>query len=319
MLLSTVFMILGFILVIKGADWLINGASHLAKRFCISDLAVGLTVVAFGTSAPELIVNVIAAIQNKPDIVFGNVLGSNHFNLFIILGLDGLITPLSVKSSTAWKEIPFSLFSVLILFVLVNDSVLWGSTPILSSIDGVILLVLFCGFLFYVAKQLKADKVQIHNEYKPSSFVHIIRYIIMGLTGLFIGGHLVVKNAIMLARAMNISESMIGLTIVAAGTSLPELATSLTAAIKKNNDIAVGNIVGSNVFNILLVAALSSIFHPVQYSSVFNKDIYILAGGTVFLIIAMWTGRRKTLDRWEAIVLILGYLIVQGFMIGKSI
>jgi cation:H+ antiporter len=291
---------------------MVEGASALAKKFNISDLAIGLTVVAFGTSAPELVVNTFAAVQDHQDIVFGNVLGSNNFNLFIILGITGLITPLAVQSSTTWKEIPISFLAVVVLFFLVNDSFLFGSgTSILGRMDGLILLVLFGLFLLYVYKQLKSDPTETEIKVPHLSNLKIGTYIIAGLGGLVYGGHLVVNNAVELAQLFGISEKIIGLTVVAAGTSLPELATSLVAALKKNADIAVGNIIGSNIFNIFLILGVSSVLKPIGFDPNFNIDLYILGGGTIFLFLVMFIGKEKILERWQATILLLFYL---GYM-----
>lgn len=297
---------LGFVLLIKGADWLVEGGSALAKKYNISDLAIGLTIIAFGTSAPELVVNTFAAYKNHSDIVFGNIIGSNNFNLFVILGIAGLISPLVVQSSTVWKEIPLSLFAALLLCLMVNFMFNTGGRS-LSRIEGAVMLIMFFLFLFYVYKQLRTDDSPQVIQYKGLSVFRIWSYIIVGLTLLVLGGRLVVTNAVEMATSLGISQTIIGLTIVAAGTSLPELATSVVAAIKKNNDIAVGNIIGSNIFNIFLILGVSSLVRPVSYNVKFNQDIYLLCLGTVILFIAMFSGRKKKLDRWEAGVLLLIY------------
>jgi cation:H+ antiporter len=311
MLIPVLLLIAGLSILILGANYMVEGASALAKRFNISNLAIGLTVVAFGTSAPELVVNTFAAVQGHQDIVFGNVLGSNNFNLFIILGITGLMTPLAVQSSTAWKEIPISFIAIILLFFLVNDVLIFNSgSSVLGRLDGGILLLFFTLFLFYVYKQLKSDPSETEELIPVSKMAggKMAIYIISGLGGLVFGGHLVVNNAIEIAESLGISQKIIGLTVVAAGTSLPELATSVIAAVKKNADIAVGNIVGSNIFNIFLILGASSMLSPIGFDPVFNIDLYVLAGGTIFLILAMFTGKRRKLDRWEAAVLLLSYL-----------
>lgn len=318
MLIPILLLIAGLTILIFGANYMVEGASALAKRFNISNLAIGLTVVAFGTSAPELVVNTFAAVQGHQDIVFGNVLGSNNFNLFIILGITGLITPLAVQSSTAWKEIPISLIAVVILFFIVNDNLIFGSdVSILGRLDGGILLLCFALFLFYVYKQLKSDPSETEELVKvPAlSTLKMTLYIIGGLGGLVYGGHLVVNNAIEIAESFGISQKIIGLTVVAAGTSLPELATSVVAAVKKNADIAVGNIVGSNIFNIFLILGASSMLNPIGFDPLFNMDIYVLIGGTLFLVLAMFTGKKRKLDRWEAAVLLLFYLSYTTYLV----
>lgn len=318
MILQFLLLIFGLALLIKGADWLVEGASTFAKKKKVSDLAIGLTIVAFGTSAPELIVNVFASWQGHQDIVFGNVIGSNNFNLLAILGIAGLITPLVVQSSTVWKEIPMSLIAAVILFFLVN-SLGMADNNVLSRMDGVILLVLFGLFLFYVYKQLKTAPETAVEFTSGLSNTKIWIYILLGLAGLVIGGRLVVDSAMEMAASMGVSEKIIGLTIVAAGTSLPELATSVTAALKKNNDIAVGNIIGSNIFNIFFILGVSAVVNPIGYDVVFNNDLYLLAGGTVFLFLAMFTGRRKKLDRWEAGVLLLTFIVYTAYLVTKEI
>jgi len=294
---------------------LVDGASELAKKHNISDLTIGLTVVAFGTSAPELVVNVFASINNHQDIVYGNILGSNSFNLFIILGLAGIITPLTVKSSTVWKEIPLSLFAILLLFFLSNDFVN-SESSILSRIDGLLLIVMFCLFIYYIYRQLDTDIRQAETpDKKPFSTKRTWVYIILGLTGLIAGGRLVVSAAVQMAVNFGISEKVVGLTIVAAGTSFPELATSIVAAVKKNNDIAVGNIIGSNIFNIFLILGISSLIRPLPYDKIFNTDMLLVSGGTFVLFIAMFTGKKKRLDRWEAGILFLIYVFYSIYLI----
>lgn len=306
MFLEILFLILGFVILIKGADWLVEGGSALARKYKVSELAIGLTIVAFGTSMPELVVNTFSAYDGHADIVFGNIIGSNIFNLFAILGVAGLISPLVVQSSTVWKEIPFSLFAAIVLFVLVNP--FFTDSTVLSRIDGVILLVFFSFFLYYVFRQMRRDVSigKVHRE--EFSKLKIWSFIILGLGLLIGGGRLVVVNAVSIAHTMGISETVIGLTIVAIGTSLPELATSVVAAYKKNNDIAVGNIIGSNIFNIFLILGVSSLIRPVDYNMSFNIGIYLLSAGTVLLFIAMFSGKKKKLDRWEAAILLLIYI-----------
>lgn len=318
MILQIIILIAGLLLLVKGADWLVDGASVLAKKHKVSDLAIGLTIVAFGTSAPELVVNSVASMGGYPDIVFGNVIGSNNFNLFIILGIAGLITPLAVQSSSVWKEIPFSLFAAVILLILANNYFTTES-PGLSMVDGIILLVLFAGFLYYVFTQLKSDPSTDEIEEKDYSNLKIWGLILIGLAGLVIGGKLVVDNAVAMAQSLGVSEKIIGLTIVAAGTSLPELATSVVASMKKNNDIAIGNIIGSNIFNIFLILGVSSLISPLDFKLAFNQDIYILLGGTVFLFLAMFMGKKKKLDRWEAALLLIAYLGYTAYLVSSEV
>ena len=319
MLISILIIVAGFVLLIKGADWMVTGASALAKKHNVSDLVIGLTIVSFGTSAPELVVNSVASFSKHSDIIFGNVLGSNIANLFLILGIAGLIYPITVHSNTVWKEIPISILAVIVLFVLVNGFLLTGDN-ILSRIDGVILLVMFGGFMYYIYKQMKTETIEtIDPSIKEMSNFKIRGLIVIGLAGLILGGKLVVDNAVKVAVVLGISEKIIGLTIVAVGTSLPELMTSAVAAIRKNSDIAFGNIIGSNIFNIFLILPVSSLINPVQFNPSFNFELYLLAGGTLVLFIAMFTGGRRKLDRWEAAILLAIYIFYTGYLIAGEI
>ena len=315
MLAQILLLVVGFIILIKGADWLVSGGSALARKYKISELAIGLTIVAFGTSMPELVVNSFAAFQSHSEIVLGNVIGSNLFNLFAILGIAGLISPLVVHSSTVWKEIPLSFFAALLMYLLANS--IFSDSEVLSRTDGIILLIFFCLFLYYVFRQVKSDNTPVDPKHPELSIVKIWVFIIVGLAFLVAGGRLVVVNAVNIATELGISQTIIGLTIVAAGTSLPELATSVVAAIKRNSDIAVGNIIGSNIFNIFFILGVSSLIKPVEYSIKFNNELYLLGIGTILLFIAMYTGRKMKLDRWEAGILFLIYVAYTAFLINK--
>jgi cation:H+ antiporter len=316
MVIAVLLVIAGFACLIFSANWLVNGASALAKKFRVSDLAIGLTIVAFGTSAPEMVVSIIASVEGYPDIVLGNIVGSSNFNLFVILGLSGLILPITVQSSTAWKEIPISLFVAVLLLFLLNDFSLSGQS-FMGWIDGTIMIALFLLFLYYVYAQMKKDQymqvTQMVTEQMSAGKILVL--ILSGLAGLIIGGQLVVSSSVNIANSLGVSEKIIGLTIVAAGTSLPELVTSVVAAVKKNCDIAIGNVIGSNIFNILLILSISSIVKPIAYNPKFNTDLLILIGGTLFLLTSMLTGQRKKLDRWEAGLLFGFYLIYTAYLV----
>lgn len=310
--------ILGFVLLIKGADWMVNGASALAKKYKVSDLVVGLTVVAFGTSAPELVVNSIASVDGHSDIVFGNVIGSNSFNLFVILGIVGLISPIVVQSSTIWKEIPISIIAIVVMYLLANNVIYGSELKLMSRMDGILLGICFVAFVWYIFNQMKSNKDDIDVAVIVFSTKKIIFLIAIGLVGLVLGGKIVVDNAIEVATSMGVSQKVIGLTIIAAGTSLPELVTSLVAAVKKNSDIAIGNVVGSNIFNIFLILAVSATIRPIVFNPAFNTEIYLLIGGSVFLLLAMLTGTKKKLDRWEAGLLLAVFIAYTYWMISKG-
>lgn len=316
MIVQVLLIISGFASLIFGAKWLVDGASTLAKKFNISDLAIGLTIVAFGTSAPELVVSVIGSIKGYSDIMVGNVVGSNNFNLFIILGITGLILPIAVQSSTAKKEIPISLLVAVISLFFINDFFI-SKPSFLSRTECIIMLLLFFLFLYYVFRQMKSEP-SVGTEYVHKSTIKIWGLILIGLSGLILGGQLVVVNSVNIANSLGVSEKIIGLTIVAAGTSLPELLTSIVAATKKNSDIAIGNVIGSNIFNILFILSIGGVVMPFEYNPKFNLDFYILIGGTIFLMISMLTGKRKKLDRWEAAILLIFYLCYTAFLIFKE-
>jgi cation:H+ antiporter len=315
MIVQLFLLILGFGILIAGADWLVTGGSALARKYKVSELAIGLTIVAFGTSMPEFVVNAFAAHQSHGDLVFGNVIGSNIINLFAILGITGLITPIMVQSSTVWKEIPISFFGVLLLFFLSNSII--SENEVLSRIDGLILLIFFCLFLYYVFRQLKSENTPPGPKRIEMSDFKMWMFLLLGLAFLVAGGRLVVVNSVNIATELGISETIIGLTIVAAGTSLPELATSIVAAIKKNTDIAVGNIIGSNIFNIFYVLGVSTLIKPIAYNVKFNFDLYLLGIGTILLFAAMFSGKKKKLDRWEAGILFLIYIGYTIFLINE--
>ena len=317
MLFSSILVILGFVLLIKGADWMVNGATALARKYHVSDLAIGLTIVAFGTSAPELVVNSVASVQGYPDIILGNIIGSNNFNLFVILGIAGLIFPIKVQSATAWREIPISLLIVLLCLALCNNFFI-GNMPMVSIADGLILIAGFAGFLFYVYKQMKTEPDKsstVHEQSNLKTWTEII----FGLAGLIIGGKLVVDNSVAIATQLGVSEKIIGLTIVAFGTSLPELVTSVVAATRKKSDLIIGNVIGSNIFNMLLILPISTFIRPIPFNVNFNTDLYLLAGGTFILLMAMLTGNRKKLDRWEAGILLTVYLGYTTFLVLKEL
>lgn len=315
MIVLIVLIVAGFTALIFGANWLVDGSSALAKKYSVSDLIIGLTIVSFGTSAPELVVNSVASINGYSDIILGNIIGSNNFNLFITLGIAGLIYPMWVQKSTVWKEIPISLIAAVALLLLANNFFI-GATSGISRIDGIILLLFFAGFIFYVFKQMKSGVEPIEEiTYEHKSNLKIWGLIIVGLAGLIIGGQLVVDNGVQLATQLGVSEKIIGLTIIAIGTSLPELLTSVVAALKKNTGIAIGNIIGSNIFNIFLILSVSSLIAPISYNLSFNTDIYILIGGTLFLFLMMFIGKRHKLDRWGAALLLIFYLAYTFYLV----
>ncbi len=305
----------GLMLLTAGGELLIRGASSLAKRLAIAEIVIGLTVVAFGTSTPEMIVNVFASAEGRNGIVFGNVIGSNLFNTLLILGVAGLIFPLVVQRNTVWKEIPFSLLATLALFFLVNDR--WEPTctvDVLSRADGLVFLLLFIIFIAYTFGLTAVEASDEFNVQMYSWGVSLV-FIAGGLVLLVAGGRLCVEGAVALARQLHLSEKLIGCTIIAAGTSLPELAASVVAAYRKHTDIAVGNIIGSNIFNVLAILGVSAVVRPAPYPAAFNADVYALIGATLFLFLVMFTGKRHRLDRWEAALMLTGYGGYVGYLL----
>ncbi|GCC51388.1 sodium:proton exchanger [Chryseotalea sanaruensis] len=316
---TIVLLFTGFAVLIKGADFLVNGASSLAKKMNISNLAIGLTVVAFGTSAPELIVSLLSAYNGAADASFGNAIGSNNFNLFFILGIAGLIYPLVVQRSTIKYEVPLSILAAVVLFVLVNDSMIWGSeNDMLSRTDALILLGFFGLFMFYIVRTMKNNTDLDQTNVKIYKNWLAIVMSVAGLVMLVGGGKLVVDNAILIAKDFGMSNKLIGLTILAAGTSLPELVTSCVAAYRKNTDIAIGNVIGSNIFNIFFILGITGTVSPLQYTSVLNFDIAVLIGGTILLMVFMFTINTRKLDRWEALILFLGYITYTAYLVGMD-
>ena len=309
----------GFAVLIKGADFLVEGSASLAKRFRVSELVIGLTVVSFGTSAPELFVSILAGIKGNTDIALGNILGSNIANILLILGLSAVIYPLSVSKGTVWKEIPFGLLAALVLGFLANDKLIDGEQASrLGRIDGLVLLSFFVIFLYYSVGI--AFEVEDAGEHAPSGTLSPAKssaFVAGGIAGLALGGHLIVGAAENIALKFGLSESFIGLTIVALGTSLPELATSVAAAYKRKLEIAVGNVVGSNIFNIFFILGISAVVRPLPFSEASNVDIAMVIGASVLLFVTMFTGKKRILERWEGSLFIVGYAAYTAYLISK--
>lgn len=317
-MLSYVLLIIGFLALIKGAAVLVDGASSIAKSLRVSDLVIGLTVVSMGSSAPELIVNIIASIRGNTDLAVGNVLGSNTANILLGIGVAATIYHLKVQKSTVWKEIPFSLLAILVMAVVANDALIDGSiSSSITRADGLVLLLFFVIFLFYIYS-LGRGEVSESKGAKQHSMAVASLMIAAGLIGLTLGGKWVVDGAMAIGRSLGASEALIGLTVVALGTSLPEIVTSAVAAYKKNADIAVGNIVGSNIFNIFWVLGLVSLIRPIDFSPELNKDIMMVVLATTLLFVILFIGRKHTIEKWEGLgfigiyVAYIAHLIYRG-------
>ncbi|PKP10736.1 MAG: sodium:proton exchanger [Bacteroidetes bacterium HGW-Bacteroidetes-4] len=307
-MLPILLLLAGFAALIYGANQMVNGASSLAKRMNISDIVIGLTIVAFGTSAPELVVNTLAAINKNTEMVLGNVIGSNVFNVLVILGITALIAPLNVKKSTTWIEIPLSLLAALAVWLMANDTLLnrIDADAILRS-DGILLLLFFTIFMGY---NLAVAKKEPHEENLNLPSISIPKSIFLTLFGLvllIVGGNLIVDNAVLIAQKIGLSERVIALTIVSVGTSLPELATSIVAVRKGNVDLAIGNVVGSNIFNSFLILGVSAIISPVQVTTNAQPDLLlnIIAGLLLFIFVFM--GKGRVISRIEGFIFLVIY------------
>lgn len=304
-----VLFVVGFYILIKGADLLVAGASSVAKQMRISNIVIGLTIVAFGTSAPEFIVNIFASVNGDTGLAIGNVIGSNIANILLILGIAAIIYPLVTKENTVWKEIPLSLLAAIILAIMANDSRIDGTEYSgLTRTDGLILLAFFLIFLYYSFGIAKVTVDSETDDVIPMNTWKSIIFILVGLTGLVLGGKWIVDGAIKIAEGFQISQSLIGLTVVAVGTSLPELATSAVAAYKKQTDIAIGNVVGSNIFNIFWILGFSSIINPLPFDKGSDMDILMTIFSSLLLFIIMFIGKKHTVERWQGVAMICLYI-----------
>lgn len=308
MVLSFGLLIVGFVVLILGADWLVSGASGLAKRLNVPDLVIGLTVVAFGTSAPELMVNLMAAFNNESEIALTNILGSNTINTFIILGISALIYPIKSQKSSRQYEIPWSMFAGLIILVMGTECFgLCGGDAIISRLDGVVLLLIFSLFMYYTLKMAKNNTESQDEGFLPMKIWKAVLLIAVGLVALVVGGKVIVINAVSIAQAFGVSQAVIGVTVVALGTSLPELATSAIAAFKKNPDLAIGNVIGSNIFNVFFVLGISAVIRPLPSYSNLWIDASLAALGSLLLLLFVSTNRNKELKRWQGAFFLVCY------------
>jgi len=311
--------VFGFVLLIKGADWLIDGAVSIAQRLKVPDLVVGLTVVAFGTSAPEMSVNIIASINNNNGLAIGNIVGSNIFNILFILGVCASIRKLTVQRSTVVAEIPFALLAALMVGYMVNDSLTdANATDQVSRADGLVLIAMFMLFLYYIMRLSKADVGDEVPNVPKMSVAAAIGLFVVGLAGLVVGGQWIVDGAVKIATQLGYSETFIGLTVVSMGTSLPELATSVAAVRKGNTDLAIGNVIGSNIFNIFWVLGLSAVISPVVFNVADNINIYVVIGTHLLLFGALFVGSRHQVNRWQGVVFLLCYVAYLAVLVSGT-
>lgn len=325
-ILDIIYLVAGLALILAGANWLTDGSSAIARKWGVSDLVVGLTVVAFGTSAPELVISVMSAINGNSGIAIGNVVGSNIFNIFAIIGITALVAPIKIERSIMTKDIPLVVLSAIALLVMGNSPLLDGATDrSVTRVDGILLLLFFAIFMrhtFSTARQQEASPEknvtpEITGATKPMSTLKSTLYVIFGLAALIIGGDRFVDGASAIASAMGVSDAVIGLTIVAAGTSLPELATSVAAAVKGKPGIALGNVIGSNIFNIFLVLGCSATIRPLPFGSISNFDLLTLTGACLLFWIFGWFFKQRTITRVEGAILTLCYVGYIAFLLAK--
>lgn len=312
-MLDVVFLVGGLLLILFGASWLTDGASSVAKRFNIPPIVIGLTIVAFGTSAPELAVSISSAIQGSADLAIGNVVGSNIFNILLIVGCTALVAPITISEGTLKVEIPLTILASFILVILASDIVLAGAlSDSLSRADGLILLcffIIFLSYTFYVAKKSGSESLETQSEeIHVMSFFKSSLFIVIGLAALVFGGKIFVEGSSDIARALGVSESVIGLTLVAGGTSLPELATSVVASLKKNPEIAIGNVVGSSLFNIFFVLGCSATITPLEIGGITSFDLWTMVISSILLFVVSLCFGKRIIKRSEGVVFILLYV-----------
>ena len=312
---------LGFVVLIKGADWLVVGSSAIAKKNNISNLVVGLTIVSIGTSMPELIVNILASSKDVSQIAIGNILGSNIANILLILGVAAFIYPIIIKKSTVFYEIPYSVIALLLVTFLANSN-FWGSNPnAIHQTDGILLMAFFGLFVAYIIILAKNGKADILDEVPRAEITTTksVFMIVLGMVGLFFGGQWVVDGAIIVANYFGLSEAFIGLTVVAIGTSLPELVTSAVAAYKKNTDIAMANVIGSNIFNLLWVLGISAIIKPVEFDPKLNVDVFILVGASCLILFSLVTSKVKNqMSKLTGILFLILYVAYISFLVYRG-
>lgn len=314
-----IFILIGFVLLIKGADYFVDGASSIAKTFRIPALIIGLTIVAFGTSAPEAAVSITSAIQGQNEIAVGNIVGSNIFNLLLVVGVAAFICPLKVKKSIIVKEFPFTLLSGFVLIVLAHDIIFQGATAnVLTRADGIMLLVLFGIFMYYLIELALTSKEEANDDedIKEMPLSKSILISIGGVVAIVLGGKLVVDAASNIALAWGMSESLVGLTIIAIGTSLPELVTSIVAARKGESDIALGNVIGSCIFNVFFILGISAAIHPIAIGSEVIFDMVIMLIVTIIAYIFAIT--KRNINKIEGTILALAYVAYMTFIIIRN-
>lgn len=310
-------LIVGLGLILAGANFLTDGSAALAQRFRVPEFIIGLTVVAVGTSTPELVVSVLSAIAGKSDVAIGNVVGSNIFNVFVILGVCALIRPLPLTAGNIRRDIPFGVITSLLLLALASDSFFrTGAADRIGRIDGAAMLLLYMALMWYTIRSTKRPETPTAEEAKPGMAGWLMAAMIVGgLAGLVFGGEMFLRSATSIARSLGISESVIAITLVAGGTSLPELASSLVSLFKGKADMALGNVIGSNIANILLILGVSATIHPLSMGGITVWDLLMVVLSSVLLFFAAFTFKRRAIDRWEGAIFLAIYIAYIGYLI----
>lgn len=310
MILTILLLIVGFVALILGANWLVDGATSVGIRAKLSPLIIGLTIVAFGTSLPELIINIFSCARGSSGLAIGNIVGSNIMNILLILGVAAIIYPIDVSRISIRRDIPVGFLATAALFLMANDFFI-GHSHTIIWIEGLVLLLLAGGYLYLTMVKSEAPSSEVEGIQIPKPWGKTILLLVFGIVGLYAGGELVSRNAQIIAKAWGMSESMIGLTVVAMATSLPELITSIVAATKKNAGIAIGNVLGSNILNIFIVLGISALITPLEFDTKMNTTLLILFGANALMLLFIYTGKGKKLSRFEGFLMLLAF---SGFM-----
>lgn len=313
--MNVILLLVGLGLIVFGANWLVDGASSIARRIGVSEFVIGLTIVGFGTSCPELVVSLTGAIQGNPDIAIGNVVGSNVFNVLFILGLTAVLSPVSMTSENRKLDIPVTLGVSLLLVLCGMSSTLFGigGSDTISRIEGALFILLFAGYMYFCFKNDKGAE-ESSEDGKPKNLFAAIVLVLAGLAGLVFGGDLFVDSAKVIAHNLGVSDKFIAITVLAGGTSFPELATCVVAAAKHKDQLALGNILGSNVFNILLVVGCSAIVTPMSLAAMGIVDMIALILGPALLLVWSFTGSKCRIDRWEGAVMLLCFIAYYAYL-----
>ena len=311
MVLAIVLLLVGFAALILGANWLVEGATSVGIRAKLSPLIIGLTIVAFGTSLPELIINVFSCIKDSSGLAIGNIVGSNIMNILLILGVASIIYPIDVSRISIRRDIPAGFVATAALFLMANDFFI-GDSHTINWVEGLVLLLLAGAYLYLTMVKNESPSTEVEAIQIPMPWWKTILFLVLGIIGLYIGGELVSNNAQLIAKAWGMSEAMIGLTVVAMATSLPELITSIVAATKKNSGIAIGNVLGSNILNICVVLGISGLITPLQFDTQMNITLGILFLANLLMLLFVFTGKGRKLSRFEGFLMLLAF---SGFMV----